>query len=139
MQEYIIVNPSTDMSRPYISRSIVGTIKAKIRSVALAKAIEITRIPNPIILISSAASNDERHEASLKAILWTQPEPKPKTATNPRGSGPRAGEGEVLVISTRTRVDRRAWNWYHQQENKSSTIARLIEAAANQYLGEGDR
>jgi hypothetical protein len=139
MQEYIIVNPDKGKARPYTYQSIIGSIKAKTRSVARAKAIEITGIPNPIVIIKSAAWYEECRQAERTQILWTQPEPKPKTATNPRGSGPRVGEGEVLVISTRTRVDRRAWNWYHQQENKSSTIARLIEAAANQYLGEVDR
>jgi hypothetical protein len=123
MYKYLITEPAS-LGRP---PRILGTIIAKSRPIALAKAIELTGIPHPIVVTYSSLTDRELELAKSAKILWTQPESKPKTKTNPRGAGPIPREGELLTISVKTRVSAEALEWYRSQPNKSRALAKLME------------
>jgi hypothetical protein len=125
MNNYLITETAS-LGRP---RRILGTIIAKSRPVALAKAIELTGIPRPIVVTYSSLTDRELELAKSAPILWTQPESKPKTKTNPRGAGPIPREGELLTISVKTRVNAEALEWYRSQPNKSRALAQCLEDA----------
>jgi hypothetical protein len=130
MHNYLITEPAS-LGRP---PKKLGTIIAKSRPVALAKAIELTDIPHPTIAIYSSLTDRELELAKSAPILWTQPESKPKTKTNPRGAGPIPREGELLTISVKTRVNAEALEWYRSQPNKSRALAQCLEDAVKSNI-----
>jgi hypothetical protein len=133
MPKYLIINPAID-TKPisqqiiYTKESILGTIIAKSRPTAKAKAIELTNIPNPLIVIYSSLTDKERELAESAPILWTQPEGNPKTAQNPRGAGYVKKYPQSIRITLDVGLEDREAEWYRSQPNKTALLREWIKS-----------
>jgi hypothetical protein len=137
MPKYLILNSSvvkcSSISGEFIycAESALGTIEAKSKTIAVAKAIELTGIAYPIVAIYSSLKGEELKIAEQAQSLWIQPNGNPKTMTNPRGSGRPAKHDETISVNLRLGLSIEAANWYRLQKNKSKSISLLIIEAAS--------
>lgn len=134
MPKYLIINPAIATRSPisqkliYCKASIIGTIEAKSRAVAKAKAIELTNIPTPIVAIYSSLSGSELELAKLAPILWTQPAGNLVTKTNPRGAGYAKRYPQTIRITLDVGLSDEGAKWYRSQPNKTSLLRDWIES-----------
>jgi hypothetical protein len=115
----------------YTRESIIGTIIAKSRTVAKAKAVELTNIPWPVVEIYSSLSHSELELAEWSKILWTQPEGKPVTDTNPRGAGYRSKYDKTVRINLDVGMSEGAAEWWQSQRNKTAVLREFVESQAS--------
>lgn len=112
-------------------KSIFGTIIAKSRAVATAKAIELTSIPWPVVAIYSSLSDSELELAEQSRILWEQPDTKhPVTATNPRGGGKPRNPGIAKAANLSLSLSPAGYEFYTNHPNKSKLVSELIDQEA---------
>lgn len=78
MNKYLIIKGTLGVQNNmhgiiYPVESIIGIVKAENKSIAKAKAIELTGIARPLVVIYSSLTNQELKFAETATILWTQP------------------------------------------------------------------
>jgi hypothetical protein len=133
MYKYLIINPAIATRSPisqtiiYCHNAILGTITAKSRAVATAKAIELTGISRPIVTIYLSLSDDELEMANLAKILWEQPNGNPKTDTNPRGAGRRSKYDQTIRINLDVGLSEDDACWWRSLSNKTAMLRELIK------------
>lgn len=111
--------------------AILGTIIAKTKGKAQAKAIELTGVADALAIIYSSLSDSQLLLAEESLILWEQPANQHSiTDTNPRGGGKPRKPGIAKSANLALSLTPEGYEFYRCHPNKSRLVSELIDREA---------